>query len=70
MGRDGHRDHIVTVSVEIGVTQCDVSMSLHSNTYPDSTVQVHWYTNGTCALMHTGIEAFSCDFSTISICLY
>ena len=41
MSRDGYRDQIVTISVEIGVTQCDVGVSLHSKTHPLFMYVVH-----------------------------
>ena len=63
VSRDGYRDQIVTISVEIGVTECDVGVSLHSKTHPCtvhvcSTLMAH-----ACTLMHTSIEAcFLCFF--------
>ena len=56
----GYRDHIVTISVEIGVAQCGVGVSLHSKTYPlfIYVLMAHVHT-----FMHTSIKAcFLCFF--------
>ena len=56
MSRDGYREQIVTIlSVETGVTQCDVGASLHSKTH--SLFMYNIIVHYVYALMPTSIEA-------------
>ena len=48
VGWDGYRDEIITISVEIGVAQCDEGVSLHSKTHPALFLQSLYYVSFSC----------------------
>ena len=57
MSRDRYRDQIVTISVEIAVTECDVGVSPHSKKHPLFMYVVHLWHVRIATHMHTSVEA-------------